>query len=95
MAYFDSAKNRAKWQKELSALKAERDRRAANGFQVHNEMEQENSHRVRMNYAQLENEEYEEARKRKLEQQKEYEKSREYDYKDMQEQMYKQPEKSL
>lgn len=32
MAYFDSPKNRAIWNKELQALRAERERRAKNGF---------------------------------------------------------------
>jgi len=32
MAYFDSPKNRALWKKELESLRAERERRAANGF---------------------------------------------------------------
>lgn len=32
MGYFDSAKNRTAWQKELTALRAERARRAETGF---------------------------------------------------------------
>ncbi len=32
MAYFDSPKNRAIWKKELDALKAEKERRALNGY---------------------------------------------------------------
>ena len=32
MAYFDSAKNRAMWNRELQDLRAERERRATNGY---------------------------------------------------------------
>lgn len=63
MAYFDSAKNRALWQKELAGLKQERARRESMGFAAvgkGNAKGAENSPgRVRMTYAQLQKEEYE------------------------------------
>lgn len=70
MAYFDSAKNRAKWQKELSELRKERDRRAMSGFQTNKVKTEQNQKRVRVTFAQLEAEEYQEARAKKIEQQK-------------------------
>ncbi|WP_432628121.1 hypothetical protein [Brotaphodocola sp.] len=60
MAYFDSAKNRALWSKELSALKEEKVYREKYGYtpeaggKTH---QPDNPHRVRITYAQLEREE--------------------------------------
>ena len=72
MAYFDSAKNRALWKKELDGLRAERARREAGGYspvgKKLTEAGMENStHRVRITYAQLEQEEYEAVRRQKAE----------------------------
>ena len=77
MAYFDSAKNRAKWQKELNELRKERDRRALSGFQANKAKPEQNQKRVRVTFAQLEAEEYEEARAKKIEQQKKRELAKE------------------
>ena len=72
MAYFDSAKNRALWQKELDGLRAEKSRRESSGFltggnrETKPDMEQ-NPHRIRITYAQLEREEYEAVRSRSAE----------------------------
>lgn len=60
MAYFDSAKNRALWSKELSALKEEKEHREKYGYSpdaVSPAYKSGNPHRVRITYAQLEQEE--------------------------------------
>lgn len=60
MAYFDSAKNRALWSKELSELKQEKERRAVEGYSPNNEKKEykpDHPYRVRMTFAQLEREE--------------------------------------
>lgn len=60
MAYFDSAKNRALWLKELSSLREEKERREREGYspdEAVRENKKENPHRVRMTYTQLEREE--------------------------------------
>lgn len=72
MAYFDSAKNRALWQKELDGLRAERARREANGFSPAGKKEtgagmKEHPQRIRITYAELEREEYEAVRVQKAE----------------------------
>ncbi|MCR5637340.1 MAG: hypothetical protein K6F97_00610 [Lachnospiraceae bacterium] len=36
MAYFDSPKNKAMWNKELAGLRAEKQERAKNGYQARN-----------------------------------------------------------
>lgn len=63
MAYFDSAKNRALWQKELAGLRKERARRESMGFAAvgNNKLKEsaENPGRIRVTYAQLEKEEQE------------------------------------
>lgn len=95
MAYFDSAKNRAKWQKELAALRLERERRAAGGSE-RTEGGSRNGHRVRITYNELEAEEYEAVRAQKLEQQKERERRREMSAETQNRQKeHKNPEKSL
>ena len=85
MAYFDSAKNRAKWQKELNELRKERDKRALSGFQTNKVKTEQSQKRVRVTFAQLEAEEYQEARERKIQQQKERELAREASLKDKKE----------
>lgn len=60
MAYFDSAKNRALWSKELSELRQEKERRTAEGYSPNDEKKEYKSdhpHRVRITFAQLEREE--------------------------------------
>jgi hypothetical protein len=62
MAFFDSAKNRALWQRELSGLREEKERRAREGYVPGMDRETArdgaNPHRIRTSYAQLEMEEY-------------------------------------
>ena len=41
MGYFDSAKNKALWEKELSSLRGERDRRKIEGYKPQKEKEAE------------------------------------------------------
>ena len=41
MAYFDSEKNRAMWQKRLATLEKERDRRKMNGYRPNDRREAE------------------------------------------------------
>lgn len=72
MAYFDSAKNRALWKKELDGLRAERARREAGGYSPERKKQTEtgmenSAYRIRITYAQLEREEYEAVRKQKTE----------------------------
>ena len=43
MNYFDSAKNKALWEKELSSLRGERDRRKIEGYKPQKEKEVEKS----------------------------------------------------
>lgn len=76
MAYFDSAKNRVAWQRELEALRAERERRAKGGTARPQDIRQ-NSHRVRMTYKELEAEEYAAARAQKIERQKAFARTQE------------------
>lgn len=60
MAYFDSAKNRAIWQRELDDLDKERQRRAKEGYSPDAGREQArkaNPDLIYMTYAQLEREE--------------------------------------
>lgn len=62
MSYFDSAKNRVMWQRELEALRKERQRRAEEGYDPSRKQEtlQRNvSNRVKISFAQLEREEAE------------------------------------
>ena len=63
MAYFDSAKNRVEWQKELARLRAEKERRARGGYEQTAARQDIQRHRVRITYKELEAEEYEAARK--------------------------------
>lgn len=69
MAYFDSAKNRALWQKELAGLRQERARRESMGFMDEGRKKsgkgEENPNRIRITFAQLEREEYEAVQARK------------------------------
>jgi hypothetical protein len=62
MAFFDSAKNRALWQRELAGLREEKERRARDGYVpgVDRETDRDgaNSHRIRTSYVKLEMEEY-------------------------------------
>lgn len=60
MAYFDSARNREIWQKELDALEKERERRAREGYPTGTDQEPvqgEDPDCVPMTYAELEQEE--------------------------------------
>lgn len=60
MAYFDSAINRALWQKELDALEKERERRAREGYPAGTDLEPvqgEDPDCIPMTYAELEQEE--------------------------------------
>lgn len=60
MAYFDSAKNRALWSKELSGLRQEKERRAMEGYTPEEEKKgykPDHPYRVRITFAQLEQEE--------------------------------------
>lgn len=60
MAYFDSAKNRALWSKELSELRQEKERRAMEGYTQEEEKKRykpDHPYRVRITLAQLEQEE--------------------------------------
>ena len=41
MNYFDSAKNKALWEKELSSLRGERDRRKAEGYKPQKEKKED------------------------------------------------------
>ena len=70
MAYFDSAKNRALWQKELAGLKQERARRESMGFAAVGKGKAKGAEdrpgRVRITYAQLEKEEYEAVQAKKV-----------------------------
>ncbi|MDO5408533.1 MAG: hypothetical protein Q4F28_14590 [Eubacteriales bacterium] len=66
MGYFDSAKNRVLWQRELSRLKVERDRRSSTGYGgpgAESKAENEHPGRQRITFAQLEREELESAAK--------------------------------
>ncbi len=57
MAYFDSPKNRAMWEKELSGLRQEKQFRAENGYtkqnQVQKQKESSSPYRVRITFAEL------------------------------------------
>ena len=67
MAYFDSAKNRVEWQKELGRLRAEKARRASGGYEQTAARQDGQRHRVRITYKELEAEEYEAARTQRAE----------------------------
>lgn len=68
MAYFDSAKNRAAWNRELDGLRRERERRAREGYTPGTvKKEPENPHRRRVTYAQLVEQEYGARRQRRIE----------------------------
>lgn len=60
MAFFDSPKNRAIWERELKSLRAEKERRAREGYRPQtaegkgNEQEKENPFRKRISLSQLE-----------------------------------------
>lgn len=60
MAYFDSPKNRAMWNKELAGLKAEKEERAKNGYQAKsavknvNKESKDNPRRRKINLKELE-----------------------------------------
>jgi hypothetical protein len=79
MAYFDSAKNRALWQKELAGLRAEKERRAQYGYVPGTDRDREsamaaaNPHRIRTSYTKLEQEEYQEQRERAQQKQRDRE----------------------
>ena len=85
MSYFDSAKNRVMWQRELETLRKERQRRAEEGYdpsQKQETLKNNFSNRVRISFAQLEKEEAEASGKtlrseRTLHHQKELEKNSE------------------
>lgn len=69
MAYFDSAKNRAMWQRELASLDRERERRAREGYSPDSgktevqKKEADNPFRKKITFVQLEQEEAEASRK--------------------------------
>lgn len=69
MAYFDSAKNRAMWQREMASLDRERERRAREGYSPDSrkttvqKKEADNPYRKKLTFAQLEREEAESSRK--------------------------------
>jgi hypothetical protein len=94
MAFFDSAKNRALWQKELAGLREEKERRAAEGYVPGSDRAaargDANPHRIRTSYAQLEQEEYQ--AQRDLAQQKQRE--RELHRERMAEHRIREPERS-
>ena len=58
MNYFDSAKNKALWEKELSSLRGERDRRKIEGYKPQREKaaekEEKNPYRRRITLKELE-----------------------------------------
>ena len=90
MAYFDSAKNRALWQRELDALEKERQRRAREGYPpegAKGKTEKENPNLVYLTYAQLEREEAKEQGERYLKSMEEkrelWRKQREKEYAEM------------
>lgn len=65
MAYFDSAKNRAAWNRELDRLRQERTRREKEGYVPGMERKEKvNPHRRRVTYAQLLEQEYGASRER-------------------------------
>lgn len=74
MGYFDSAKNRTAWQKELTSLRAERARRAATGFAPGAAAKgfSENPHVKVISFSELENRVFETERKRAAERAKEH-----------------------
>lgn len=66
MAYFDSAKNRASWNRELDRLRKERARRELEGYVPGAEKKETvNPHRRRVTYAQLLEQEYGAGRERR------------------------------
>lgn len=66
MAYFDSAKNRAAWNRELDQLRQERARREKEGYVPGAETREAlNPHRHRVTYAQLLEQEYGASRERR------------------------------
>lgn len=65
MAYFDGAKNRATWNRELDRLRKERTRREQEGYAPGEEKKEAvNPHRRRVTYAQLLEQEYGSRRER-------------------------------
>lgn len=65
MAYFDSAKNRASWNRELNQLRKERTRREQEGYVPGEEKKEAlNPHRRRVTYTQLLEQEYGSRRER-------------------------------
>lgn len=77
MAYFDSAKNRVEWQKELARLRAEKERRASAGCERAAARQDTQRHRVRITFKELEAEEYEAARTQRAERGKDKARERE------------------
>lgn len=72
MAYFDSPKNRAIWEKELTSLRAEKERRAQNGYKPTEQQQKtaaadrkDNPFRRRISLQELEEMELRERRKTK------------------------------
>lgn len=78
MAYFDSPKNRAFWERRLSVLREEKERRSRTGYAPQEEDRQrraapaaENPFRTRMTFAELEREVTERTAERRAEKLKE------------------------
>lgn len=85
MAYFDSPKNKAMWERELNSLRAEKERRANGEYPGANRMNEEakeasmsNPNRVKISYKELLREENQ-ANKAKHAERRAREKSRQID----------------